>query len=64
MFHQINKMRIHLKHLKIIQALLLKMFNHQKIFVPEVFAFLVIMKKMISVVFVPSKYQHNGVFNP
>ena len=31
MFHQINKMRIHLKHLKIIQALLLKMFNHQKI---------------------------------
>ena len=39
------------------------MFNHQKIFVPEVFAFLVIMKKMISVVFVPSKYQHNGVFN-
>ena len=31
MFHQINKMRIHLKHLKIIQALLLKIFNHQKI---------------------------------
>ena len=31
MFHQINKMWIHLKHLKIIQALLLKMFNHQKI---------------------------------
>jgi hypothetical protein len=31
MFHQINKMRIHHKHLKIIQALLLKMFNHKKI---------------------------------
>ena len=31
MFHQINKMRIYLKHLKINQALLLKMFNHQKI---------------------------------